>query len=218
MRNLLTAWNMQIGGGDPLAIARTWQEPLTAIILAGGRSERAGRDKSMMPIDGQPMIEHVLRQLRPLCEQVLVSADDAGKYGFLGVEVVQDEVPGQGPLMGIASAVEVSLHDLNFVVACDIPDISIDFVGAMLREADGFDGVVPLDAEGRPEPLFAVYRKSMLPAMRRVLSSGHRHIRAAFSLCRMTYVELGEANWLRNLNSLEDYESYLRTRGFPRLR
>ncbi|UCC22250.1 MAG: molybdenum cofactor guanylyltransferase, partial [Planctomycetota bacterium] len=89
----------------------------TAIIMAGGESVRMGRDKSMLPVGGRSMIEHIANQIRPHFDQVLISADDKAKYGFLGVDVISDEVSGRGPLGGIASGLKGSANEFYFVVA-----------------------------------------------------------------------------------------------------
>ena len=191
----------------------TARQPATAIILAGGSSRRAGRDKSLLRIEGRPLIEHICRQLRPRFDQILVSANNTDDYAFLGVPIIPDRIPGSGPLMGIATALETSSTDLNFVVACDIPEIDLTFVERLLREAHDYDGVVPVDAEGRWEPLFAVYRKTMLEGMFRVLDSGRRRVSAAFPLCRMRYVELGADAAIVNLNTFDEYRDYVERRG-----
>ena len=53
-----------------------------------------------------------------------------------------------------------------------------------------------------------MYRKSTLGAMNKVLSSGGRKISDAFALCRVSYVELGDAEWLVNLNTMAEYEEF----------
>ena len=78
-----------------------------------------------------------------------------------------DEVPEQGPLMGIVSALEASTNKLNFVVACDIPKINMSFVNRMITEANESqaDIVIPVTGKGKYEPLFAIYRKRIIEAM-----------------------------------------------------
>jgi len=183
-------------------------ERATAVVLAGGTSGRMGLDKSMMIVHGRPIIEHVCRQLHGHFDQVLISANETDKYAFLGLEVITDRIGGCGPLMGIASGVEASANDLNFVVACDIPEINIPIVRKMLRQADGYDIVMPTTGRRHYEPLFAVYRKTALPAMREVLSSGERKISKVFDRCRIRYVDLSTAKWLVNLNTVADYQAY----------
>lgn len=199
------------GGDTPSALL----ERATAIILAGGTSGRMGADKSMLPIGGKPLVQCIAEQLRGHFGQMLISANDADKFSFLGFEVVPDKVPGQGPLMGIASALESSANEINFVVACDIPHVHVAFVAKMVHEASatGADIVMPIAGSGKHEPLFAVYRKSALQAMNEVLSSGGRKISDAFALCRVSYIELGDPRWLVNLNTAADYEEFQKMYG-----
>lgn len=186
------------------------KERATAVIMAGGDSRRMGTDKSMLPIDGGTMIEHICKQVHHSFEQILISAADEKKYGFLGLETVRDRVPGHGPLMGIASALEASANDLNFVVACDIPSIDMTLVRRMLSEAGGVDVVVPKTDNGMCEPLFAVYRKSALGAINEILSSGGQRVKDVFNRCRIKYFELGLSRRLVNLNTMEEYEQFKR--------
>jgi len=93
----------------------------TAIVMAGGESRRMGRDKSLLAVGGHPIIQSICEQLRGHFGEILISANEPEKLAFLGLNVVPDRIPGQGPLMGIACALEASRSNLNFVVAGDIP-------------------------------------------------------------------------------------------------
>lgn len=183
-------------------------EDATAIVLAGGRSRRMGTDKSMLPVDGRPMIEHICRQLRGTFTRVLISANDTAKFSFLGLDVVADRVPDQGPLMAVASALDASQSDLNLIVSCDVPRIKLAVVRRMLAEADGADLVVPITSDGKEQPLFAVYRKSALRHMDRALALGARRVRDIYDLCRVRFLELDDADWFANLNTMADYERF----------
>jgi molybdopterin-guanine dinucleotide biosynthesis protein A len=185
----------------------TIKEQATAIIMAGGGSRRMGIDKSMLLIKNQPIIKHICDQLRGTFSQILISTDELEKYAFLGFDCVPDRMPGQGPLMGIASALEASENEINFIIACDIPYIDIRFVRKMLTEAQTADMVIPTHDNGKNEPLFAIYNKSALKAMNQVLSSGKRKISDAFDLCKVRYIKL-KAKQLINLNTMEEYEEF----------
>jgi len=182
----------------------------TAIIMAGGGSSRMGTDKSLLPIKGQSMIEAICEQLRGFFDEILISANEVDKFAFLGFEVIPDKVPEQGPLMGIASALEASANELNFVVACDIPKINLACVNRMLTEAleSQADIVVPTTGEENYEPLFAIYRKTALEAINKTLSSGKRRITDVFTLCTVKHIELDDTDWLINLNTMAEYEEF----------
>jgi molybdopterin-guanine dinucleotide biosynthesis protein A len=184
----------------------------SAAILAGGASSRMGRDKSLMLMNGRPLIQRVRDQLSRRFDDILISTNEPGKYSFLRTRSVPDLVPGHGPLMGIRTAVESARHDRVFVTACEIPVIDDDTVERMLVLAENFDCVIPRSRLG-PEPLFAVYRKSAIPAMCDVLDSGERRIRAVFPKVRTHAFDLGPSRWYRNLNTNEDVTAFLESQG-----
>lgn len=55
----------------------------TAIILAGERSSRMGKDKSMLPIDDKPLIQHIADQLSPFFKEVIIGTNDVDNINFL---------------------------------------------------------------------------------------------------------------------------------------
>ena len=185
---------------------------VTAIVLAGGNSSRMGKEKAFLEIGGRFLIEYVYNQLLAYFEVILISANNKEKYSFLGAEVIPDKIPGTGPLMGIASALEASKSEINFIIACDIPDIDISYVKKMIHECKDYDGVVPIKRKSKYEPLYAVYKKSMLKAMNEVLSSGNNKISEVFKLCNLKYITLKDTSRLKNLNTVKDYEEYLNTK------
>jgi molybdenum cofactor guanylyltransferase len=183
-------------------------EDATAIVLAGGRSRRMGTDKSMLPIGGRPMIDHICRQLRGTFRRVLISANDVAKFSFLGLDVIPDRVPDEGPLRAVASALEASQSELNLVVSCDIPWVRLPVVRRMLATAKEADIVIPVTEDGQEQPLFAVYRRSMRRHLEAALASGARRFTDVYGPCRVRRMELGEADWFANLNTRADYERF----------
>ncbi|HIJ67272.1 MAG TPA: NTP transferase domain-containing protein [Planctomycetes bacterium] len=186
----------------------SYRAKATAIIMAGGDSRRLGRDKCMLEVAGQPMIKHIYDQLGPNFSEILISSNDKLKYDFTGARVVPDRVAGQGPLMGIASAIEVSANDINFVMACDIPRVDTFLMRRMLRECRDFDGAVPRLGGFRYEPLFAVYRKNMLKTINKLLAAGVRKIDEVYNHCRISYTDISDSR-LRNINTIKDYREFV---------
>ncbi len=190
---------------------RRWavRVPATAIILAGGNSTRMGQDKNMLLINERPMIEHIYKQLAPYFSQIIISANDEARYSFIDAPVIRDEVAGKGPLMGISSALRASINEVNFVIACDIPEIDIDYVRAMLRQAGDYDAVVPQVGPRHYEPLFAVYNKKALPLVERALESGISGVVEALSYCNVKYIDLSSKRF-ENINTMGDYQRFIK--------
>ena len=95
-------------------------------------------------------------------------------HGVLDATVFSDEAAGKGPLMGIVSSLLTSPDGLCLVAAWDIPVVDIDLVRSTVRHTDLSDTVV--SGSGRPELLFAVYRKSFLPVFERMPVSGRLRV------------------------------------------
>ena len=182
----------------------------TAIIMAGGRSRRMGQDKTILKINGTPVIKYIFDQLRSHFDQILVSSNNIAKHSFSGVKVVPDEVANKGPLMGIASALRVSQNDINFVIACDIPEVDIDLIRRLIKKNRNFDAVLPQTGPSQYEPLFAVYKKSTLAAIDESIISGNYKILDPLKKCKVNYVKLHRAEQIKNLNTMSDYLQFVK--------
>jgi molybdopterin-guanine dinucleotide biosynthesis protein A len=199
-------------------ILKRYHSYFTSVVLAGGKSRRMGKDKALLPIDGQPMIRSLVQSLIPLSKDVIVSVSDGERHEELrqalpaGVRVVNDERPGQGPLMGIYAGLKASETDVNLVVACDIPEIDPGFITEMRSFAGDYDVVAAVDKEGRPNALLALYRRSVIPLVKKQLDEGQRKIVLFYPQCRVKYVPLREGAWYRNINRMDDYLAYQRDR------
>jgi molybdopterin-guanine dinucleotide biosynthesis protein A len=182
---------------------------VTAIVLAGGKSSRMGGiDKSMLDVNGVPMIQYISGQLKELFGEVIIGASDTKKYTFLGLDVGPDVVPGKGPLMGIYSCLRASSNDLNFIMACDIPEIDEAFIAEMLGKASGADIVMPVRGGARYEPLYAVYRRCVANKADILLKEGRLKISDLFDMVKTKYVSFSDGEWYHNLNYRDDYLRY----------
>ncbi len=144
-----------------------WCMDATLIILAGGASERMGRPKSLLPVFGGTLIEHVWRSLAFGFRETLVVG--GGRDIIPNVRTVHDVCGPPSPLLGIYSGLRSCCTALAFVVACDMPSVRTELVEQILAAASGVDVAVPV-AYGHHEPLCAAYRRTALPQMRRALA------------------------------------------------
>lgn len=181
---------------------------ITAIVLAGGKSTRmGGSDKSMLPVKGMPMIKHIISQLMDQFREIIISGDQE-RHGKLGHRVIPDETKGKGPLMGVYTCLTASSTELNFVTACDMPDINTEFIQNMLGQSDGFDIVMPVSKNNFYEPLHAIYRKTVLPSAAKLLEEGKLKLSDLTSLVRTRFVRIEGSVNIPNINYMEDYEEY----------
>lgn len=134
--------------------------PFRAVILAGGRSARMGRDKARLELHGRPLLTRqvaLARSLAPVEE--LVSGRTDTDYSDFGCPVLHDRVPDASPLAGIAPALEAARAPQVLVLAVDLPQLAPAVLERILAAAGENRGVVPRVA-GRLEPLATLYARS----------------------------------------------------------
>jgi len=95
--------------------------PEAAIVLAGGKSRRLGRDKAAVAVGGTPLLARMVSLARLFCPTVAVAGRDPSPLvgdapWFL------DEIPGLGPMGGIITALERYKCPL-LVLSCDLPKL-----------------------------------------------------------------------------------------------
>jgi molybdopterin-guanine dinucleotide biosynthesis protein A len=185
-------------------------KPVSLVILAGGESRRMKKSKALLPAPDRPLIERILTQVEGRFDEILISVSKGRTLPGLPQIQVEDEFPGRGPIEGVRCGVRAARHNAVAVIACDIPDIDIRFLARLIRAAEERDIAVPVTAAGDFEPLFAVYKKSVLPAVERLVATGNNSLIPLFSQCRTRTVPIKNPPWLKNLNTPEDYARFLR--------
>ncbi|MCE9634614.1 MAG: molybdenum cofactor guanylyltransferase [Planctomycetes bacterium] len=180
-----------------------------------------GRDKATLPFHGETLLKRAVRLVRRAVDDVVVVARPGQSLPSLpsSARVVRDDVEDRGPLGGLSPGLRASKADAALAVACDSPflhEAAIDFVFARLGDAE----VAIVVEDGRPCPLFAVYRTSLAPRIDRMLAEGR--LRPVFLLDEVPHVRI-DAEELRaadcdlrslvNCNTPEAYESALAASG-----
>jgi molybdopterin-guanine dinucleotide biosynthesis protein A len=171
---------------------------VTAIVLAGGRSSRFGRDKLSEWIGRRPLLEHAVVAVAGLAIEVIVVAAPGGSARVLlaersvPVRVVEDPVAHGGPLVGLATGLAAATAPLAIVVGGDMPSLQPDVLRALVARV-GPNAVGAANAEGaalaavladpaepmrsRPLPLAVAVGPARI-ATDRLFAGGERSLRA----------------------------------------
>lgn len=155
--------------------------PLDGIVLAGGRSRRLGVDKAALVFGGRTLLEIVVERLAGVCRNVVVACGRTENEGLpaLPVRYVSDDIPGQGPLAGLQAGLRAIENEFALVVACDMPFLNPNLLVYMAALPRSYEALVP-KAE-RWHPLHAVYARSSLPAVDRLLAEGRNSMEELLS-------------------------------------
>lgn len=137
----------------------------TAAILAGGRSSRFGANKALALLDGKRLVARAADALRGHFARVILIAEDAEPYAFLGLPCFPDRIPGLGPLGGVLTALRATQHPWVFVAGCDMPLLDGGLARAIVAAARETDQAVIPRVGGRLHPLHAAYRYDLTHAL-----------------------------------------------------
>lgn len=186
----------------------------SAVILAGGKSSRMGRDKAFLDAGGQTLLARQIAVARAAgAEEIFISGRGDTDYAAFPGRVLHDRLPDAGPLGGVEAALTRAAHPLLLVLAVDLPEIQAALLGELAGHCTSGTGVIPR-VQGALEPLAAFYPRAARPLARRLLR------RKQFAVCglaerccaagRMREVEMtAAAGQFLNWNSPADRAAVL---------
>jgi molybdopterin-guanine dinucleotide biosynthesis protein A len=187
--------------------------------VAGGRSERMGRDKALLRWGGTDLLGHALARLGAVCEDVRILCGPELRYQDRGIPLVPDRVADAGPIAGLLAGLASAPGRPGLFLAVDLPLVPAAVLLLLTELAPGFDAVVPSSPRGE-EPLCAVYGPACLEAVRRRVARGELKMTSFWPDVRVREVgpdeiaPFGEASSLfHNVNAPADYASAEERRG-----
>ncbi|HEY5104020.1 MAG TPA: molybdenum cofactor guanylyltransferase [Acidimicrobiales bacterium] len=176
-------------------------------VLTGGYSSRMGSDKALLEVDGVSMAGRVARaMLEAGAREVFAVGGDGVTLGTLGLQVVPDETPHEGPLAGIIAALRVASEDVVVVTACDMPWIGAVHVARLVHAIDKFDVVISA-ANGQLQPLHAAWTRATLEKVEAAFQAGERSPLRAIQNLDYLVVDFGVGPWSIDLDTPRDVAS-----------
>ena len=194
--------------------------PVTGVILAGGKSRRMGRNKALIPLGDSPLIEHVIRSMRLVTDELLLITNTPTEYAHLGLPMHSDMIPDAGALGGIYTGLMHALYDTVLCVACDSPFLQPKLLAYLASILGEYDAVMPYtyqtsdDSPVILQTLCAAYSKRCLPIIKQMLQGSEFRVHA---LAERTNIQrISPEVWRTfdpdglsffNINTSEDFES-----------
>jgi molybdenum cofactor guanylyltransferase len=185
-----------------------------AIILAGGKSSRMGKNKALLPFNDKTNIERIRDELQSLFDDIILVTNNPESYEFLNLKSVSDEFPGKGPLAGIHAGLMASDYEENIVVACDMPFVSAELASTLVQNLKHFDAIIPVIG-GKQHPLFAAYQKRIVPEIKDCLTEDRLRVIHLLDNLNVRYLEENDLQVYSdgsleeiffNMNVPEEYE------------
>lgn len=184
---------------------------VTGVILAGGKSSRMGKNKALLEIGGERIIDKAVSLFKSFFKEVILVTNTPEEYAGLDVRVVTDIFPGKGSLGGIYTGLVYASCDYSFIASCDMPFLKRELIEYLISIKDDFDVVVPRLRSGH-EPLHAVYSRRCLKPIEVLIKKDDLRIIGFYPEVRVKEVsedELApfnsEPSPFVNINTPEDY-------------
>jgi molybdopterin-guanine dinucleotide biosynthesis protein A len=105
---------------------------LFGIVLAGGQSQRLGRDKCLIELGSEDFVVRTSALIAPFCSQTWIVGRDASRHG-LNMPWTLDDYPGKGPLGGILTGLSRARGQACLVLACDLPFMDAATLDELVR-------------------------------------------------------------------------------------
>lgn len=161
---------------------------LSVAVLAGGRSRRMGDDKGLVPLDGRPMVEHVLAAVSGLGEETFLITNRPQAYAQLRLRMASDASPGRGSLEGLRTALSAARTRSVLVVGCDMPFLQRPLLEHLAHWKGDLQALVPR-YDDRLQPLVAVYRATCLAHVERMLERGQLKLQSVLAGMKIAIVD-----------------------------
>jgi molybdopterin-guanine dinucleotide biosynthesis protein A len=162
-----------------------------------------GADKAVLALGGETFVARVSRALAVATARVSVVSSRAG-HDVFNLPVVPDVHAGAGALGGLHAALAACRAPWALVVSCDLPFVTPELFARLASFADDdLDAVAPVQPDGRPQPLCALYAtRACLAVAARLLDEGERRPRVLLRRVRTRWVSPGELSDLTRAEHL----------------
>jgi len=140
---------------------------ISAIIVAGGKSTRIGRDKKFLEVGGSTFIEIAAGVAGEMASEVIIVVGSKGQMEetkalkIKDVSIIVDIKEGLGPVMGVLTGLHAAKGEWAVVMPVDAPMMKAGVFKHMLDRKEGYDAVVPKKGE-HLEPMYGVFRREAM--------------------------------------------------------
>ncbi len=194
----------------------------SAAILAGGLATRfGGRDKGALVVGGRTIRDRQIETLSAVIDDLMIVGGDTSA-AQLAVRPVADIMAGSGPMGGVHAALMAARHDTVFVIACDMPHVTVPLLTYLLDLSPNADLVIPRTEQGY-HPLCAVYTRACLQPLAERLARRELKMAGLISDVRVRVVTSEELDrfgdrqqLLANVNTPAEYAGLEALQGHKR--
>lgn len=183
---------------------------INGLVLAGGKSKRMGRDKSMIAWHGKAQCYIMADILSLLCDNVYISCR-AGQKDQLdnSYNILEDAYTDLGPYGAILSAFKFQPNVAWLITACDLPLLDMATLQYLVENRDTSKIATTFQSphDGLPEPLITIWEPQSYPILLSFLSEGRTCPRKALINSDIHLLTPPDPTTLMNVNTPQEMEA-----------
>jgi len=187
--------------------------PLKALIMAGGKSVRMGKDKTHISYHGKPQFAHVYALFEEMGIEPFVScrAEQVGYFQENGFRTVADRLLDIGPLGGIASGFMHSPNHAWLVIASDIPFIDKKIIAELVENRSSIHTATAFRSpfDQFPEPLIAIWEPKSFAMIMSFVGMGYSCPRKVLIQTAAKVIHASQPEKLENVNTPDELKDAL---------
>ena len=181
---------------------------LNALIMAGGKSVRMGKDKTLMRYHKDEQFMHLYKMFLEKNIKPFISCrpDQRAFFEDRGCNVIADRISEMGPLGGIISAFMSFPDNAFFVVACDVPLLSEMELNELIEKRDFSRNATAFISphDKFPEPLISIWEPKSYPVIMQFVAQGYSCPRKVLINSSCQLVTPANPEHLMNINTQDD--------------
>ncbi len=182
-----------------------------AVILAGGRSQRMGKDKALLPFGGySTLTEYQYQKLLKNFKKVSISTKD-NKFPF-NAPLILDRVDSSSPLIALKAILSNIQSDVVFILGVDLPFIGKDIIDTLIKSYDKNERAKAIIAKSPQglEPLCGIYTKALLPSINDSIDNNNHRLQELLNNKDTIFINFKDSKAFMNLNNPKIYKEALR--------
>ena len=184
-------------------------------VLAGGKSQRFGEDKSQVKLDGKLLIDYILNEIISEFKEILIVSNNQINFKRSDtISMISDLKKDQGPLGGVLSAmkwVKESNKDYKWISTfpVDTPFFKKEILQNFLSEINLEKGkLFFIKSNNTRHNIFGVWSIDLMDKLEEDLNNGERKVESWANSVGVKVIDMEFLNEdpFFNINSKEDLE------------
>ena len=184
-------------------------------VLAGGKSQRFGEDKSQVKLDGKLLIDYILNEIISEFKEILIVSNNQINFKHSDtISMISDLKKDQGPLGGVLSAmkwVKESNKDYKWISTfpVDTPFFKKKILQNFLSEINLEEGkLFFIKSNNTRHNIFGVWSIDLMDKLEEDLNNGERKVELWANSVGVKVIDMEFLNEdpFFNINSKEDLE------------